>query len=116
MEGLRDTVEALVGKGPGGLSEDTVVTGVTDGFSLPDFEGLSLREVAVISARHGLNLSYTGEGRVVGQRPAPQTLVSHGTVCEVVLSEGEREVATQRARRGASAQVVSGGRGARLEN
>ena len=117
MEGLRETVDALVGKGPGGLSEDIVVTRVTDGFDLPDFEGLSLREVAVVSARYGLTLSYMGEGRVVGQRPAPRTLVSPGTVCEVVLSKkGEREVATRRARRGASTQVVSGGRGARLEN
>ena len=117
MEGLPEAVAALVSKGPGGLSEDAVVTRVTDGFDLPDFEGLSLRQVAVMSARHGLNLSYTGEGRVVGQRPAAQTLVSPGTVCEVVLSEeGEREVATRRAPRGASAQVVAGGRGPRLEN
>ena len=87
MEGLPETVAALVGKGPGGLSGDTVVTRVTDGFDLPDFEGLSLREVAMISARYGLTLSYAGEGRVVGQRPAARILVSSGTVCEVVLSE-----------------------------
>ncbi len=117
MEGLRETVEVLVGKGPGGVSEDAVVTRVTGGFDLPDFEGLSLREVATVTARHGLNLSYTGEGRVVWQRPAPRTLVSSGTVCEVVLSGKEgREVATRRTGRGASTQVISGGRGARLEN
>jgi membrane peptidoglycan carboxypeptidase len=117
MERLPETVAALVGKGLGGLSEDTVVTQVTDGFDLPDFEGLSLREVAMVSARYGLTLSYTGEGRVVGQRPAPRTLVSSGTVCEVVLSEEEgREVATRRTRRSTSTQIVSGGRGARLEN
>ena len=117
MERLLETVAALVGKGLGGLSEGTVVTQVTDGFDLPDFEGLSLREVAMVSARYGLTLSYTGEGRVVGQRPAPRTLVSSGTVCEVVLSEEEgREVATRRAHRSTSTQIVSGGRGARLEN
>ena len=117
MEGLPEALAALVGKDPGGLSEDTVVTRVTGGFDLPDFGGLSLREVAAVSARYSLTLSYTGEGRVVWQRPEPRTLVSSGTVCEVVLSEkGEREVATRRARRGASTQVVSGGRGARLEN
>ena len=78
-------------RGPGGLSEDTVVTRVTGGVPLPDFKGLSLREVAFASARYGFILSYRGEGRVVGQRPVPQTLVSAGTVCEVVLSERERE-------------------------
>ena len=117
MEGLPETVAALVNRGPGGLSEDTVVTRVTGGVHLPDFKGLSLREVAFASARYGFILSYKGEGRVVGQRPVPQTLVSPGTVCEVVLSEkGEREVATRRAHRGVSTRVVSGGRGARLEN
>ena len=68
MEGLPEAVAALVSKGPGGLSEDAVVTRVTDGFDLPDFEGLSLRQVAVMSARHGLNLSYTGEGRGCGAK------------------------------------------------
>ena len=117
MEGLPETVEALVNRGPGGLYEDTVVTRVTGGVHLPDFTGLSLREVALASARSGFTVSYTGEGRVVGQRPEPQTLVSPGIVCEVVLSKkGETKVATRRAHRGASTRVASGGRGARLEN
>ncbi len=117
MEGLPETVAALAGTGTGGLYEDTVVTRVTGGVHLPDFTGLSLREVALASARSGLTVSYAGEGRVVGQRPAPLSLVSPGIVCEVVLSKkGERKVATRRAHRGTSTPVDSGGRGARLED
>ena len=108
MEGLRNTVAALVGSSPDGLAEGNVVTLLTKGVNLPDFNGLSLREVAISSARLGLSLSYTGRGRVVGQRPPPGTLVVPGTVCEVVLSEeGGIELAARRPYRGVSPQVIS---------
>ncbi len=117
MEGLHQTVAALVGSGRDGAVEGNVVTQLTKGIHLPDFKGLSLREVAIASARFGLSLSYTGSGRVVGQRPPPRTLVGPGTVCEVVLSEqGEIEVATRGPYRGASAQVSADRHGAGFED
>ena len=108
MESLGQTVSALVESSLDVLEEGHVITQLTKGVNLPNFKGLSLREVAISSARLGLSLSYTGRGRVVGQRPPPSTLVSPGTVCEVVLSEeGGIELAAQRPYRSVSPEVIS---------
>ena len=64
-------------------------------FQLPDFRAMTLRRVAEESARLGMVLSVTGQGRVAAQRPEPRTLVSVGSTCEVILSgKGEEDFGT----------------------
>ncbi len=54
--------------------------------ALPDFKGLTLRQVARDCARHSVRLKITGTGMAVGQRPAPGLPISPGMVCEVFFS------------------------------
>jgi hypothetical protein len=42
---------------------------------LPDFQGLSVAEVRQITARHGLAVEISGNGRAVAQDPPPGTVV-----------------------------------------
>lgn len=87
-----------------GLQEDdgpdrtsVVVNEAFERFRLPDFRGMTLRRVAEESARLGMALSVTGQGRVTVQRPEPQTLVSVGSTCEVILSgKGEEDFGTSK--------------------
>jgi len=72
-----------------------VVDEAFERFQLPDFRGMTLRRVAEESARLGMVLSVTGQGRVAAQRPEPRTLVSVGSTCEVILSgKGEEDFGT----------------------
>ena len=116
MEGIEETIVDL-SDNQVGVEQGNVITQLIQGIKLPDFRGLSLREVAINSARFGLSLSYTGRGLVVGQRPPPGTLVSPGTVCEVVLSDqGEIEFAAQRPSTRTSSQIISDWDGRELKN
>ncbi len=58
----------------------------TEGTTLPDFTGKSLREVARICARIGIRLRIAGSGSAVSQRPAPGGRVSRDMVCEVFFA------------------------------
>ncbi len=43
---------------------------------LPDFQGLSVAEVRQITARHGLRVEISGNGRAIAQDPPPGTVVA----------------------------------------
>ena len=53
---------------------------------MPDLQGRSAREAAIAAARQGLVVELRGSGRVVGQTPAPGTVVEAGLTCRLTLS------------------------------
>jgi membrane peptidoglycan carboxypeptidase len=53
---------------------------------MPDLRGLSLREAAVLAARHGLGVEIHGAGVVTSHTPLPGTPIESGTNCVLELS------------------------------
>lgn len=53
---------------------------------MPNFAGLSPREVINRSAEVSCDLVFLGTGRVIKQVPAPGSVIRHGVRCEVTLS------------------------------
>jgi cell division protein FtsI (penicillin-binding protein 3) len=51
------------------------VARIGDRVLLPDFHGLSVAEVREITARHGLGVEISGDGRAIAQDPPPGTVV-----------------------------------------
>ncbi len=89
---LEETVLSLLEEG-GEANPGGTLTLDTDLLAVPDFTGLSLREVATRCARIGLALKVSGSGLAVGQRPEVGKRVSRGAVCEVFFSnQGQRAV------------------------
>ena len=81
-EKLEQTVLGLMGENPV-LHSNRTVTVATDSFRMPDFTGLSLREVARKCSRLGLRLQVHGSGDAVEQRPPSGSRVFKETVSEV---------------------------------
>ena len=57
---------------------------------MPDLRGLSLREAALMAARHGLSVEIHGSGVVARQTPLPGTPLEPGMSCSLELSPGSR--------------------------
>ena len=57
--------------------------------TMPDFQGMSARQVLLAMERTGLNVSIQGRGRVVKQNPSPGDHVSPDTRVSVVLQPPE---------------------------
>ena len=57
------------------LLPDTVST---DGLQMPDFRGLSYRQVLQAMQKKNLNLKLSGSGQVIEQSPAPGQPISYG--------------------------------------
>ena len=53
---------------------------------MPDLRGMSLREAALLAARHGLGVEIHGAGVVTGHSPLPGTPIEPGTTCVLELS------------------------------
>ena len=86
VEHLEETVLQLIEESPSGQATQGAITIETRTFPLPDFSGLSLRQVAGQFTRLGLRLKVSGAGVVVGQRPSAGSTVSKNMVCEVFFS------------------------------
>jgi len=63
-----------------------VVSAAFDGPQMPDFSGLSFRQVLKLMEQHGLNIDFRGRGRVVEQSPAPGAMVPYGAPAWVRLA------------------------------
>ena len=85
-ESLEETVLTLIEGAASRHQSQAKITFETSAFALPDFLGLSLREVVRECTRLGLRLKILGSGLVVGQRPPSGSKVSKGAVCEVFFS------------------------------
>lgn len=92
LKKLEETVLTLIQKEPPSLSSQTTFTVETNTFAIPDFSGMSLREVAQRCSKLGLRLKVKGIGLATGQRPAAGTKVSHNMVCEVFFSNRGTDV------------------------
>ncbi len=57
-----------------------------DGPHMPDFRGLSYRQVLKVMDERNLNISFRGRGQVVEQSPAPGAGISYGTPAWVKLA------------------------------
>ena len=86
VEHLEKTVLQLMEEGPWSQGLQGAITVETGTFVLPDFSGLSLRQVAREFSQLGLRLKVSGRGVVVGQRPSAGSTVSKDMVCEVFFS------------------------------
>ncbi|HUG42713.1 MAG TPA: penicillin-binding protein [Acidobacteriota bacterium] len=86
-EDLARTVLALRAGSESDAAAGGPVTVDLDSRMLPDFTGMSLREVAELCARLGIQLKISGSGSAVSQRPDPGRKVYPGAVCEVFFSQ-----------------------------
>jgi len=69
------------------------VAKVGDRVLLPDFQGLSVSEVRQITARHGLEVEISGNGRAIAQDPPPGTVVvAHGSRIRVRFGAAGDEI------------------------
>lgn len=104
-ERLEETVLSLIEEdSPGQASRHQFVIS-TNTFSLPDFSGMSLREVGRQCAALGLRLKVSGSGLAVGQRPDAGAEISSGAVCEVFFSKQDTD-ASSRIIRGSEGQMA----------
>jgi cell division protein FtsI (penicillin-binding protein 3) len=79
----RPAVENYSALGPKPLQIDT------DADEMPDFKGMSARQVLQVMERTGLNIHIEGYGRVVKQTPAPGRAVDPDTRLNVLLQPPE---------------------------
>lgn len=74
-------------KAPVGTPSPAVpVPQASDGPHMPDFHGLSYRQVLQIMDERSLNISFRGRGQVVEQSPAPGAAISYGKPAWVKLA------------------------------
>ena len=55
---------------------------------IPDFEGMSMREVLKISQNRGIDIRIAGSGWVVSQNPAPGARIEENLPCYVLFDKG----------------------------
>ena len=55
---------------------------------IPDFEGMSMREVLKISQNRGIDIRIAGSGWVVSQNPAPGVRIEENLPCYVLFDQG----------------------------
>jgi cell division protein FtsI (penicillin-binding protein 3) len=91
LEQLAETVLTLIQEEPEKQKSGNAITVDTEPFSMPDFSGLSLREVVQRSAGLGLRLKVSGSGVVVAQNPPARSQVAKGRVCEVFFSSNSKD-------------------------
>lgn len=86
VEHLEETVLQLISEGLASRKIQGAIMVETSTFPLPDFSGLSLRQVAREFTQLGLRLKISGSGVAVGQRPPAGSTASKNMVCEVFFA------------------------------
>ena len=73
------------------VSAPEVIIGHTemDESTMPDFTGMTMRDVLRIAGEMDMNLRLAGSGWVVSQKPAPGSPISGQLHCSVLLSPGD---------------------------
>ena len=95
LEQLAETVLTLIQEEPASQKPRNTITVDTKPFSIPDFSGLSLREVAQRCTSLGLRLKVSGSGVAIGQNPPAWSKVSKGRVCEVFFSSSSKNASSR---------------------
>jgi membrane peptidoglycan carboxypeptidase len=75
--------QVAVSDGRSGMSEVVYAASTRRAILMPDLRGRSVRDAARICAQLGLQLEAHGEGRAVGQSPAPGAEVSSGQIIRI---------------------------------
>ncbi|MHB8709623.1 MAG: penicillin-binding protein, partial [Desulfuromonadales bacterium] len=65
---------------------ETDVPAVPAGPQMPDFKGMSYRQVVEVMQSSGINISLRGHGRVIDQSPAPGAAIPYGALVWVRLA------------------------------
>jgi cell division protein FtsI (penicillin-binding protein 3) len=60
----------------------------TDKSVMPDFRGMSMREIVTIARERDLNLEIIGSGWAVNQEPIPGSPIMNQLYCKIVMSPG----------------------------
>ncbi len=71
-------------------AHETAPLSTDDPRIMPDLRGLSLREAALMAARHGLSVEIHGRGVVARQTPLPGTPLEPGMSCSLELTSSPR--------------------------
>jgi cell division protein FtsI (penicillin-binding protein 3) len=80
---------------------EPAVPAVPAGPQMPDFKGMSYREVIEVMQSKGINVSLRGHGRVIDQSPAPGAAIPYGAPVWVQLAPpGSADSGTTRIPRG----------------
>lgn len=95
LEQLAETVLTLIQEEPVNQKPGNTITVETNLFPMPDFSGLSLREVARRCTSLGLRLKVSGSGVAIGQNPPARSKVSKGRVCEVFFSSSSKDASSR---------------------
>ena len=95
LEQLAETVLTLIQEEPVNQKPRNTITVETNPFPMPDFSGLSLREVARRCTSLGLRLKVSGGGVAIGQNPPARSKVSKGRVCEVIFSSSSKDASSR---------------------
>ena len=95
LEQLAETVLTLIREEPAKQKPRNTVTVETKPFAMPDFSGLSLREIVQRCAGLGLRLKVSGSGVAVAQNPPARSKVSKGMVCEVFFSSSSKDATSR---------------------
>ena len=95
LEQLAETVLTLIQEEPANQNPRNKISVDTKSFSMPDFSGLSLREVVQRSTILGLRLRVSGSGVAIGQNPPERSQISKGRVCEVFFSSSGKDASSR---------------------
>ncbi len=95
LEQLAETVLTLIQEEPANQKPRNTITVETKSFLMPDFSGLSLREVVQRCTSLGLRLKVSGSGVAIGQNPPARSRVSKGRVCEVFFSSNGKDASSR---------------------
>ncbi|MDH3998361.1 MAG: transpeptidase family protein [Desulfuromonadales bacterium] len=86
LPSLEQIVQRASASAPLQLSQYEAVENTGDGPKMPDFRGLSFRQVLSMMEERQLNVSFKGRGRVVEQSPSPGVSIPYGAPVWVRLS------------------------------
>ena len=76
-------------------AEEEAETAVAAGPQMPDFKGMSYRQVIEVMQAKGINVSLRGHGRVIDQSPLPGAAIPYGATVWVRLAPpGQADVAS----------------------
>ena len=70
------------------VTAEAVNTAASSGTTMPDFRGMSMRQVLKVMEKRQLNIQIRGSGRVVAQYPQPGSVIKSSDSIWVKLESG----------------------------
>jgi cell division protein FtsI (penicillin-binding protein 3) len=86
---------------PEASEAETVEVAVAAGPQMPDFRGMSYRQVVEVMQTQGINVNLRGHGRVIEQSPAPGAAIPYGALIWVrLVPPGQADAGSDQGPRG----------------